>query len=536
MTNEITTRESAARELLRRQRAQLSLVDYSQAIEIPGAPVSEDPDEWLFTPIETSVAAHHILFLTKIQECIEKPYGRLIIMAPPGSAKSTYAAVVAPTWAMGRFPGYKVLSTSYAAGPAERSARRCQQICSSRRYAGIWDHKVLPKRNSWAVDEWTLTNDSTLRSAGLMGAITSTRMDLGIIDDPVAGREEADSETMRRKTRMAYDDDFLLRLKPSASIIIIMTRWHEDDLVGSILPNNYDGESGPIMCRDGQVWEIICLPAEAERADDPLGRKRGEMLWGEWFTEKHWSIFRGNARGWSAMFQQRPAPETGGQFEKSDFKRYKELPPRISFWLSTDFALTKKAISNRPDFTEHQVWGTNAEADIFLDHGLSLQDQPEETVESGIDLVVHYKPKEWLLEAGGIYNAVNGTINRGMRERSKKLKRPCYTVVEKMPSSEDKVLKASALRIMAKNGKVYVREGPYGDAFIAQCCSFPFGTYDDKVDAGGQMARRVDELYAPEEPETNVRRQSVKPFSAQMAEAVERDAEEDERARRAFRG
>ena len=103
----------------------------------------------------------------------------------------------------------------------------------------IWPEQITIKAGSSSVSEWDLSNDSGLLAAGILGAVTSARADLLIIDDPVAGREEADSETMRRKTRQAYDDDLMTRLKPRASVIIIQTRWHEDDLAGGILPEKY---------------------------------------------------------------------------------------------------------------------------------------------------------------------------------------------------------------------------------------------------------------------------------------------------------
>jgi hypothetical protein len=254
------TPQEAAREILRRRRARATLVEYSQAITIPGAPASDDPDEWLFKPIESAVAKHHRVIMQAIERCIRTDYGRLMIFAPPGSAKSTYASTVATTWAMGNFPGIRVLMTSYAATPIIRHSKRARQIAASAEYAAIWEHKACLIQGSKAADEFELTNGSGLFAAGLLGGLTSNRCDLGIIDDPVAGREEADSETIRIKTRAAYEDDFLTRLKPKASIILIQTRWHQDDLAGSILPEDYDGRSGPVECRDGQVWKSSTSP------------------------------------------------------------------------------------------------------------------------------------------------------------------------------------------------------------------------------------------------------------------------------------
>lgn len=216
---------------------------------------------------------------------------------------------------MGRYPGLQVLMTSYAARPIERHSKRARQIVSSWDYESIWNTTLL--QGSRAADQWELSNGSHLYAAGLMGAITSTRCRLGIIDDPVAGRAEAASETIRQSTLEAYQDDFLTRLTPGASIILIQTRWDIEDLAGSILPESWAGESGLIDCRDGQTWEVLCLPAQCESANDPCGRAIGDFLWPEWFNAQHWDIFRSNNRTWQALYQQRPRAPTGAFFSES---------------------------------------------------------------------------------------------------------------------------------------------------------------------------------------------------------------------------
>jgi hypothetical protein len=541
------TRAEAARELLRRDRARESLVDFSQAIDIPGAPVSEDPDEWLFKPIETSVAAHHRLILSKVQTCFETPFGRLIIMAPPGSAKSTYAGVVAPAWAMGKWPGWNAVYCSHSNPPAERMSRRTRQICGSPAYAAIWEQEAKLQHGSTAVREWSLTNGSVILNSGLEAGITSTRADAAILDDVIGGAEHANSPAQRESTWNAYQFDLITRLKPDASIIFIMTRWHEDDPIGRILPKDYAGQSGPIMCQDGQVWEVINLQAECERPDDPLGREIGEMLWPEWFTERHWNLYRRNSRLWTALFQQRPAPDTGGQFERAWFKRYTKRPDKwpekderhreLTWILSTDFAQTdpKEVAAGKVDWTRHGMFGIDPDQNVYYEHGIGFQKSPDDTIEQAIDLVRDYQPLDWLIEAGGIYNAWNKYISRRMQERSKAEKKSCYTTLVKMPTGNNKILKASAFRALCQAGHVYVKEGPEGDAFIAECCAFPFGVWDDRVDIGGQIGRHMDEMYA-QEPEKPVPRKVVKHLSAAAAEASDIEDEEEEERRARFRG
>jgi hypothetical protein len=171
-----------------------------------------------------------------------------------------------------------------------------------------------------------------MMAAGLLAGITGNRADGVIIDDPVANREQADSATIREKIYSEYIDTAMTRAKPGMWAIIIQTRWHEEDLAGAILPADYAGESGMLDCRDGQRWEVLCIPAEAEREDDVLGRKVGEFLWPEWFPKEHWSTWRDNpraARTWSALYQQRPAPFTGVHFNREMFKMYNPDLPRV---------------------------------------------------------------------------------------------------------------------------------------------------------------------------------------------------------------
>lgn len=478
----------AAAELLRRRRARASLVDYSQAITIPGAPVSDDADEWLFKPIETSVAAHHRVLMAEVEACIRADYGRLMIFAPPGSAKSTYTSVVAPTWAMGAFPGLRVLMTSYAGTPIIRASKKARQIVASPEYASLWpDHAQLVD-GSKAADEWELTNGSGLYAAGLLGGLTSSRCDVGIIDDPVAGREEADSEPMRRKTLAAYQDDFLTRLKPKGSVILIQTRWHEDDLAGSILPIGYDGRSGFIECRDGKTWRVLNLQACCERADDPLGRGLGEYLWPEWFSPEHWAIYESQQRTWSALYQQRPTPEEGIYFKREWFRRHTVAPSRIRYYLASDFATKEKD----GDYTEHGVAGLDPDDGLWIDGWFRDRVETDAGVKAALDLAKEFNPLLWLGEKGPIESAIGPLIRRIMTERHR------YVARELLPSVSDKVARAQAFRGLCSAGKVSVREGAWGDALIEQLVSFPAGRFDDGVDVCSLFGRALDVMIAAE--------------------------------------
>jgi len=135
------TKAQAAQELLNRRKARRNLVDYARYIEVPGAPVEEqdeDSDEAEYFA-ETQLAKHHILMLEAIQRCIEKPHGRLMLFMPPGSAKSTYASVVAPSWIMGKKPGFKVIGVSYGSDMAKKFGRRTRSIIKQKKYQALFE-------------------------------------------------------------------------------------------------------------------------------------------------------------------------------------------------------------------------------------------------------------------------------------------------------------------------------------------------------------------------------------------------------------
>ncbi len=316
---------------------------FSQAIDIPSVPILEESDPLdevdedghlvspkenkptQYAPVESKIAVHHLLMMKALQRCVETPRGRLFLFMPPGSGKSVYASVITPAWAMGRKPGTQIILASYGTSIAAKQSRKVRSIVRDPRYSALWTERPTLSEDQRAIDDWQLSNGSSMMAAGLLAGITGNRADGIIIDDPVANREQADSATIREKIYSEYIDTAMTRAKPKMWVVIVQTRWHEQDLAGAILPENYSGESGTIRCRDGQTWEVLSIPAEAEREDDPLGRKPGEFLWPEWFPKEHWGTWRDNpraARTWAALYQQRPAPFSGIHFNRDMFKRF----------------------------------------------------------------------------------------------------------------------------------------------------------------------------------------------------------------------
>lgn len=537
--------QDAAADLLKRQRSQTSLHSFALNIDIPGAPMPAlRPDEDLVGPARDLMALHHAVICDHIERTMNTPFGRLMIFAPPGSAKSSYASVIAPAWDMARpVPDWqktvgaprnwreadgRIILASYADKIARKQSRRCQQICGSELYRNIWNEPIMIDRS--ATDDWSLSNRAEFMAAGIMGGVTGNRAHGIIIDDPVAGREEADSETIREKTLDGYQDDVLTRLLPGAYIILIQTRWHEQDLSGCILPDDYDGRSGWVKCKDQMWWYVLNIPAKAERADDPLGRTPGEYLWTDWFPPQHWQLFenaegRAARRTWSSLYQQRPTPEGGGDFKREDFNWYDsgDEPMNMILYGASDYAVTEGG----GDFTEHGVVGLDGDNQLWFLDWWSGQDNPDVTIDAFLDLVAKHTRHgqllpAWWNEGGVIDKAVRPQINRRMKERN------VFVDVKTMPSMQDKRAKCTSFAARVSARSVWLPKGaPWAEDLVDQLIAMPAGRYDDKADVAGLIGRAIDQLKVAA-PLQQKKAPGIKPFTAQWLEHTEKPAQAGE--------
>ena len=319
-----------------------------------------------------------------------------------------------------------------------------------------------------------------------------------IIDDPIKGRQDADSEVVRRRTIDEYQESVMTRLKPGGSVIIINTRWHEGDLSGSILPENYSGESGVIMCRDGEEWEVICLAAKCERADDPLGRQIGEYIWPEWFDDKHWAKFERLPRTWSALFQQRPRPETGDYFKREWIRTADVLPPveNMLVYGASDYAVTSKG----GDYTVHAVVGVDPDGRIWLLDLWRAQAGSDVWVEAFCDLVHKWRPVAWAEETGQIKSGVGPFLTKRMMETGS------YVVREQFPTRGDKAVRAQSIRGRMASAGLYVqKDAVFLTDLVNEMMSFPVGVHDDQVDALGLVGQLMDRMFSGSLPKEKER-------------------------------
>lgn len=478
------TPEQAAEIVLNRRLCRRDLVSFASRVPVPGSP-SIDADESAAIPIiETHQAEHHKLILREMQQCMEKPHGRLMIMAPPGSAKSTYATVVAPSWYLGKEPNRRVILATYGDDLARRHGRRTRQLLRATETSAILQCTL--DSESRAADEFGLTNGSEYMACGILGGITGNRAHGIVIDDPIKGRQEADSEVVRGRTWDAYQDDLMTRLIPGGWIVIINTRWHEDDLCGRILPANWSGESGDIECRDGNTWRVLCLQAECSTKSDPLGRTIGDMLWPEWFDTKHWAQFRLNRRTWSSLYQQRPAPDDGILFRKADMANYDTLPDGLTIIGASDYAVTPDG----GDWTEHGIMGIARDGTEYLIDWWRGQTGPETWIEKQIDMIAKHQPLAWFGETGPIRRATEGRLRQRMIDRKAMVR------LEWLPNigGKDSDARAGSIIAVAGMGRLMWPRAAWVGELQRQCLVFPAGSPDDGVDTLALLGRGADTI------------------------------------------
>lgn len=474
-------------------KARKSFREYLRCVPLPGVPVNDDEDCEEFYPDQVTPARHHELMIKALQAVASGGVRRLMIFLPPGTAKSSYASKGFPPYFMGVRPGSNIIATSYGSDLAKKFGRACRSVVRGKEYQDVFG-ATLTGDNA-AVDDWSITNGSTYMAGGILSGITGNRADGLLIDDPIKGREEADSETIRDKVWEAYKSDLRTRLKPNAWIAIIETRWHEDDLAGRVLPEDYDGRSGFVKARDGEEWFVVNIPAQCERADDPIGRKIGDYLWTEWFSVEHWEqekISQG-PRNWSALYQQRPSPEEGTYFQAEWFRRYDKAPPRAQMRIygASDYAVT----AGGGDWTVHLVVGVDPDDNIYFLDLWRDQTESDVWIETFLDLCQKWKPLEWAEEAGQIRKSLGPFIKKRARERK------VYTYRRQYPSVSNKAVRAQSFRARASMGNVYLPMTDWAEDLIKELLRFTGADgVDDQVDCCSLIGRMLDRMISGERP------------------------------------
>lgn len=281
----------------------------------------------------------------KLQAVSEGKIKRLIITMPPRHSKSENVSRMFPAWYFGGHSKEEIIQSSYGASLAEDFGRDVRNIMNSQEYKNVFPEIHLAD-DSQAKGRWSTKDGGNYNAVGVGGAITGKGGHL-IIDDPVKNREEAESLTIRDTIWNWYTSTAYTRLPPNGWIVIVMTRWHEDDLVGRILV-------------DGHKWDVLHLKAIA--TEDEEHRKQGEALWTRFDTEKLLDIRKNIGEyDFSALYQGMPVDPSTQEFKKEWIKyvTWEEVQKmQTNCYLTIDPAMSK---SDSADYTGYTLNFVNNE-------------------------------------------------------------------------------------------------------------------------------------------------------------------------------
>lgn len=398
-----------------------------------------------------------------------RPY--LIIQAPPQHGKSE-AISDAISWIAGRNPDLKTIFASFSQRLGIRANLKLQRIYTKKVYKDIFVNTRINSKESITENTYLrnreileyVDKDGYFRNTTVQGSVTGESLDLGVIDDPIKGRENANSETIRNKTWDWFTDDFLTRFSEYAGFLMILTRWHIDDPAGRLI------EKYPKI-------NVVTYKAIAE--EDEEHRKIGEAL----FPEHKSLEFLNNIRSisndtFTSLYQQSPTIKGGNLIKQEWFKWWKILPKLSYLIITVDTAQKTKEIN---DYTVMQCWGVSENKDIYL-----------------LDMIRDkFEAPQLRLNAKLFYNKWNNykqnTINISLRKMYIEDKSSGSSLIQDLKQDKlkigavqrnrDKISRVMDFSPHIEAGKVYLNEEIKGvQDLISESLAFPNAKHDDTID------------------------------------------------------
>lgn len=420
----------------------------------------------------------HELIASTLDRVVSGDLTRLMIFAPPQHGKSELVSVRLPAFWLGRRPDDPVIVTSYGADLAHSKSRQARSAVESDEFAALFPGIRTP-RDSRAVGNWRLAGRrGGLLAVGAGGPVTGHGAMLGIIDDPFENWEQAQSETIRNKVWEWYRGTFRTRIWENGAVVLIMTRWHEDDLAGRLL-----------MAQPGQ-WEVLRLPAIAESQaqrdqhnlrmglpagrPDPLERAAGEPLSPARFSLAELEGIQRDVGSlvWNAEYQGAPTAREGNRFKRQWFPIMEAAPAdvvaRVRYWDKAATLGGKRTAGVRMARTrqgrfiiEHVVcgqWTTLERRQVML--------QTAQLDGRGVKVYIEQEPG-----------------SSGLDSVSDEIRLLAGFAVQADKPTGDKDTRLEPFAAQAEAGNVALVRGDWNGLYIEEMVSIPNGLYRDQADA-----------------------------------------------------
>lgn len=447
-------------------------------------------------------------FLIDVEAGLEP---RLIIEAPPRHGKSAIVSETFPAWVLGHYASWEIVISSYNQKQANKSSRKVRNLLMDKTYP--FQTKISFGNKS--VGEWTVNLDGGqdliggLRAVGIGTGLTGSGANILVIDDPVKNSKEADSENKRETVKDWYKSVALTRMMPKNGILIIMTRWHEDDLVGW-LKNQEENPDPDIDPEEIDKWKVLKFPAIATVDQLPY-RIKGEALHPERFPlnklrKKKAAV---GTRVWSALYQQDPVPE-GGHIIMKDWLTPTVTPLDVPTGLPVNFYIDgaygkensdNSAIAATSTFKGHgfihKIQTYNLPLPKFirsmvkfvLDNGYTdeslIRVEPKAIGISTVQTIQEFPIYKTLV--GECFKSVQFVAIEPTVINPKAIEGTDYietrlNILEDKPPTDSKETRVKAVSSVLEAKRVHPVEGPYVESFLAECVKFPKAEHDDQVD------------------------------------------------------
>lgn len=380
---------------------------------------------------------------------------RLMVCMPPRHTKSESVTIRYPVYRLERRKTLRAVVAAYNHDLASRFTLHSRRIAQER---------IALAQDKVAADDWQTVEGGGLRAVGVGGGLTGHGADLIVIDDPVKSREEAESEIYREKVWQWYTNDLYTRLEPGGQIILVITRWHEDDLAGRILASDQAAD-----------WTVVNLPALAEE-NDPLGRAVGEALCPARYDENALADIRAvqGEYAFDALYQQHPTNREGAFFKVGQLKVVSEVPASVK---RRARAWDQASTAGGGDWTVGvRMEGPCADGLFYVVH---VERGQWSTDQRNARILSTAKADGTAVKIVGAQDPGSAGVDAGMAFT----RMLAGFTVRTDRVTGTKVTRADPFSAQVNAGNVRLLRGDWNQAFVEEMRAFPMGKHDDQVDA-----------------------------------------------------
>ena len=465
-----------------RDRAKTNFLDYCEYVHEGLFKRTRHAEVICNTIQDALTESKRIMDKVKNGEQLKEDEGVVVVLIsmPPQHGKSMAIAETLPSYFLGHNPDLTALLISYNQNSARKFGRRNRYKIG--KYSQELFNVSLDDSNS-SVEEFGISDRiGTVQSIGINGSITGKSGNLIIVDDPYKNGKDANSPVIRNHIQTTVEDSVLTRIHPGSLLVVVHTRWHEDDLI-AYLKGVYKGRA-----------KVLSISAECEDSEsDPLHRQVGEYLWADHHGIQYYEDRKKNARVWSALYQQRPAPTDGAIFSKSNFRSYDKSLFCIGGSSRLDYSQFRYLVmswdctfegNTTSDFVVCHIWGYK-DGNYYLLYRFKRILDFVTSHDKIYDVIKGFPAVKTKL----IEKKANGHAIINSLERVHKVK----NIIGISPS-QSKYTRAENVAYVVNNGNVFLPEDDETiDEMISEFGNFPFGKHDDEVDAFTQAISYIED-------------------------------------------